>query len=51
MQLDDVVRGEDARVVLGDDPADGQLLWSSSNTLSDVIEGLVIDLHAVSSDP
>tara|TARA_Y100000589_G_scaffold295274_1_gene301574 strand:+ start:6782 stop:9526 length:2745 start_codon:yes stop_codon:yes gene_type:complete len=51
MQLDDVVRGEDARVVLGDDPADGQLLWSSSNTLSDVIEGLVIDLHAASPGP
>ncbi len=51
MQFDDVVRGEDARVVLGDDPAEGQLLWSSGNTLSDVIEGLVIDLHSVSSDP
>lgn len=50
-EVDGVVEGTDARVVLGDDPANGQVLWSTSNTLANTIEGLVIDLHEVSADP
>lgn len=51
MGVETVVTGADARIVLGDDPADGIVLQSHTNTLSDVIDGLVIDLHAISASP
>jgi len=47
--LTQLERGEDARLFFGsDDPAKAVLITSSSNTVSDVIEGLTLDLKAVS---
>jgi flagellar hook-associated protein 2 len=43
--------GRDAKVFFGsDNPEDGFLITSASNTLDDVIEGVTIDLHDVSDD-
>ncbi len=46
-----LVHGGDARVVLGDDPTQGVVLTSSSNTILNAIDGLSIDLHEVSTSP
>jgi len=44
--------GDDAKVFLGGaDTADALLIRSSSNTLSDIIKGVTLDLHAVSTSP
>ncbi len=42
---------QDAKVVLGSNPDSGVLITSSSNTLTDVVPGLTIDLVGVSDEP
>ena len=42
---------QDAKVVLGTGGASGVLITSASNTLTDVVPGLTIDLHGVSDQP
>ncbi|NNM26977.1 MAG: flagellar filament capping protein FliD, partial [Phycisphaerales bacterium] len=50
--LTSLSRGEDAKVFFGaDDPEDGLLVTSATNTLKDVVQGLTIDLLAASDDP
>ncbi len=44
-------RAADARVLLGNDPNSGILITSASNTLTDVIPGLTINLNSVSDEP
>jgi flagellar hook-associated protein 2 len=42
---------QDAKVVVGTDPNSGVVITSSSNTLTDVVPGLTIDLLDVSDEP
>jgi flagellar hook-associated protein 2 len=42
---------QDAQVVLGTNPDSGVLLTSSTNTLTDIVPGLTIDLAGVSDEP
>jgi flagellar hook-associated protein 2 len=51
LDLTTTVDGADAIAWLGDDPADGLLLRSTSNTMSGMIPGVTLDLLAVSDDP
>jgi len=50
--LSSLSEGRDAKVFFGaDEPEDGFLITSASNTLDDVIQGVTIDLLDVSDDP
>lgn len=42
---------QDAKIMLGSNADSGVLITSSSNTLTDVVPGLTIDLTSVSEDP
>lgn len=42
---------QDAKIVLGTNPDSGVLITSSSNTLTNVVPGLTIDLGGVSDEP
>ncbi len=44
-------KAQDARVLLGSDPSSGVVITSSTNTISDVVPGLTIDLAGVSDQP
>jgi flagellar hook-associated protein 2 len=47
-----LAEGRDARVFYGsDDPATAVLLSSSTNTISNVVQGVTIDLHGTSTSP
>jgi len=52
LALDTLTEASDAVVVLGDvDSANGIVVTSSSNTLTDVVEGLTLQLVGTSDDP
>ena len=44
-------RARDAQVVIGSDPQSGVLVTSATNTITDIVPGLDVDLHAVSAQP
>ena len=50
-QLEDVVAGQDARIVFGDDVTQGIMITSGSNHLENVIDGLTLDLLQISDQP
>ena len=50
-QIEDVVAGQDARIVFGDDVTDGVMITSGSNHLENVIDGLTLDLLETSDQP
>ena len=49
--VEDVVAGQDARIVFGDDVTEGVMITHGSNHLEDVIDGLTLDLLQVSTQP
>lgn len=51
LDLSTLTRAQDARVLLGDSVEGGILVTSSSNTLTNVVEGLTINLTSVDDKP
>ncbi len=49
--MEDVVTGQDARIVFGDDVTEGVMITHGSNHLENVIDGLTLDLLEVSNQP